>query len=152
MAKKVSELTAVSSLTGTEIIPVVQSGTSKKATIDNVIALATGSNRNNVTALSIASGVVDIDYSDGDYHTLALTANVTSLTFSNLPGSGKGASLIVLLTQDSTARTFAFPASFKWEGGSVPSISTGSGVKDLLAISTLDNGTTWHATLSKARS
>jgi hypothetical protein len=105
--------------------------------------------RDDVTALA-TSGTVDIDYSAGDYFTLALLGNVTSITFSNLPGAGKGASLMVLLTQDSTTRTVAWPASFKWEGAA-PTISGGSGVKDLLAITTFDNGTTWHATLSKAR-
>lgn len=111
-----------------------------------------GGSRTTVTALSITAGVVDIDWSLGDYFTLALTANVTSITFSNLPGSGKGASLMLWITQDSTPRTVAWPASFKWEGGTPGAVSTGSGVRDTLAISTLDNGTKWDATLSKARS
>lgn len=104
-----------------------------------------------VSALTISAGVVNIDCSLGDYFTLALNANVTSITFSNTPGSGKGASKMIRITQDSTARTVAWPASFKWEGGSPGSVSTGSGVIDLLAISTFDNGTAWQATLSKAR-
>jgi len=109
-----------------------------------------GTDRSTVTALSISTGVVNIDCSLGDYFTLALTANVTSITFSNLPGSGKGASLMFRITQDSTARTVTWPASFRWEGGA-PSVSTGSGEVDLLAITTFDNGTTWDATLSKGR-
>lgn len=35
--KKISELTAVSSLAGTEVLPVVQSSTTKKATVANVL-------------------------------------------------------------------------------------------------------------------
>ena len=105
--------------------------------------------RADVTALA-TSGAVDIDYSLGDYFTLAPTGDVTSITFSNLPGSGKGASLMVQFTQDSTARTVAWPASFKWEGAA-PSVSAVPGALDLLAITTFDNGTTWHATLSKGR-
>lgn len=46
-----------------------------------------GLDRRNVTALSISSGVVNINCALGDYFTLSLTANVTSITFSNLPGS-----------------------------------------------------------------
>lgn len=110
----------------------------------------TGGDRSTVTSLTISSGVVNIDCSLGDYFTLALNANVTSITFSNLPGSGKGGSLMVRVTQDSTPRTVAWPSSFRWEG-SAPSVSTGSGAIDLLAISTLDNGTKWDATLSKGR-
>lgn len=111
-----------------------------------------GAARNTVTALTVSAGVVDIDYSLGDYFTLAPTANVTSITFSNLPGSGKGASLWIRFTQDSTPRTVAWPASFKWEGGAAGSVSTGSGAKDVIAITTTDNGTAWDVTLSKARS
>ena len=107
--------------------------------------------RSAVTALSISSGVVNIDCALGDYFTLALTANVTSITFTNLPGSGKGASLMVRITQDpSSARTVAWPASFRWEG-TAPAVSTTLSAVDLLAISTLDNGTKWDGTLSKGR-
>lgn len=105
--------------------------------------------RSTVSTLSISSGVVDIDCALGDYFTLALSANVTSITFSNLPASGHGASLMIEITQDSTPRTVAWPASFKWAGGSAGAVSTGSGAKDLLAITTLDAGTAWHATLAK---
>jgi hypothetical protein len=102
-----------------------------------------------VSALS-TSGSVAIDYSLGDYFTLALAGNVSGFTFSNLPGAGKGASLMVRITQDATARTVAWPASFKWAGGTAGAVSTASGAVDVLAITTFDNGTTWDATLAKA--
>jgi len=103
-----------------------------------------------VSTLTSSSGVVNIDCSLGDYFTITLTENVTSITFSNLPASGHGASKMVRITQDSTARTVAWPASFKWAGGSAGAVSTASGAVDVLAISTFDNGTTWRATLAKA--
>ena len=106
--------------------------------------------RSTVTAVTPASGTATFDYSLGDYFTLAPTANVTTLAFSNLPGAGHGASLMIRFTQDSTPRTVAWPASFKWVGGVAPSVSTGSGAVDVLAITTFDNGTTWRATLAKA--
>ena len=109
-----------------------------------------GVDRSAVTVLTPVSGVVTIDLSLGDYFTLAPTANVTSILFTNLAGSGRGASIMLELTQDSTARTYVWPASFKWAGGAAGAVSTASGAKDLLALSTLDNGTTWKATLAKA--
>lgn len=105
--------------------------------------------RNDVAALA-TSGSITIDYEDGDYFTLALSGNVTSISFSNLPGAGKAATILVQITQDSTPRTVAWPSSFKWAGGSPEAVSTGSGAIDFLAITTFDNGTTWRATLSKA--
>jgi hypothetical protein len=124
---------------------------SRRVTADDLaeIAGAGAPVRDAVSALSISSGVVNINCALGDYFTLALTANVTSITFSNLPGSGKGASLMLRITQDTTPRTVAWPASFRWAGGVAGAVSTGSGAIDLLAITTLNNGTTWHATLAK---
>lgn len=113
--------------------------------------IATGADPSpNVSVLTPASGVVTIDCSLGDYFTLAPTANVTSIVFTNLPGSGKGATKMVRFTQDTTARTVAWPSSFRWEGAA-PSVSTASGSVDVLAITTFDNGTKWDATLSKGR-
>lgn len=108
-----------------------------------------GDARNTVSALS-TSGSVDIDYALGDYFTLALSGDVSGFTFSNLPGPGKGATLMIQIIQDSTPRTIAWPASFKWADGSAGTISTDPGAVDVLAITTFDNGTTWAATLAKA--
>lgn len=108
-----------------------------------------GSDRSTVSALA-TSGSVAIDYDLGDYFTLALAGNVSGFTFSNLPGAGKGATLMIRITQDSTARTVAWPASFKWANSVAGVVSVGSGAVDVLAITTFDNGTTWQATLAKA--
>lgn len=109
---------------------------------------AAPSSADTVTALSIASGVVDIDCGLGDYFTLTLTANVTSITFSNLPGSGKGASKLVRVTQGAGPYTVAWPASLKWAFAAPGAVSTGNGAVDLLGISTHSNGTAWDAVLS----
>lgn len=115
----------------------------------NQYRLKVDDSSNAVTALSINSGVVNIDLSLGDYFTLELTANVTSITFSNLPGSGRGFSKFIQITQTG-AFTVDWAASFRWEGGSADAVS-GSAAVDLLAITSVDNGATIHATLSKDR-
>lgn len=119
-------------------------------TLVSALGDASAAARSTVTALAINAGVVDIDCALGEYFTLALTANVTSITFSHLPASGRGASLMIRITQDGTPRTVAWPGAFKWAGGSAGAVSTDSGATDLLAITTLDAGTTWNATLGKA--
>lgn len=103
---------------------------------------------NDVTAATSTSGVLTIDCAASDYFTHALDENVTSWSITNLPGSGKGATKMIRFTQDSTPRTVAWPASFRWAGGTPGVISTGSGAIDTLAITTFDNGTTWIATLA----
>lgn len=101
--------------------------------------------RKTVTALSIASGVVNINCALGDYFTLSLTANVTSITFSNLPGSGFGASLAIRIVQDATGgRTLALPSSFKAITGSDTSVQSAANAYTILHIETFDNGTRWE--------
>lgn len=100
--------------------------------------------RSPVTALAIASGVVSVDCSLGDYFTCALTANVTSITFSNLPASGIGRTLCIDITQDATgSRTVALPASFKAIGNSDTAVQSAANAKTRLIISTTDVGATW---------
>lgn len=107
-----------------------------------------GSVRNDVNSLSIASGVVNLDYSLGDYFTLSLTANVTSITFSNLPGSGKGASIAIRINQDATGgRTVDFPSSFKAITGSDTEVQSAANAYTILHIETFDNGTRWEYTM-----
>jgi hypothetical protein len=105
-----------------------------------------GVDRNVVTAAIPSAGVVPIDCSLGDYFTLAPTANVTGWSITNVPPA---CSILVRFTQDATPRTVAWPASFRWAGGTDGVVSTGSGVVDLLALTTFDAGTTWQATLAK---
>jgi hypothetical protein len=120
----------------------------RRATAQDVANLA-GGGAPDAVALSIASGVVDVDCSLSDYFTLTLTANVTSITFSNLPGSGKAATKWIEIVQGAGPYTVAWPASFKWAGGSAGAVSTGNGDVDELAITTLNNGSAWKATLAK---
>lgn len=103
-----------------------------------------------VTVLAISAGVVNIDCSLGSYFSLALNANVTSITFTNLPAAGNAKTVMVQITQDSTPRTVAFPASFDWAGGVTGVVSVGSGARDLLAITSFDQGSAWLATLGNA--
>lgn len=107
---------------------------------------ATGPAASNVvTTLSISSGVVNIDLSTGDLFDLSLTANVTSITFSNLPGSGKGQCIFVRMKQDATgSRTVALPSSFKAVSGSDTAVQLAANAYTCIALTSVDNGTRWE--------
>lgn len=103
-----------------------------------------------VNALTNSSGTVAINCALGDYFTITLSANVTTTTFSNLPASGKAQTLMLEIKQDGTgSRTWTWPSSFKWSGGT-PVLSTAANSVDVLALTTFDQGTTWRATIAKA--
>jgi hypothetical protein len=103
--------------------------------------------RDAVTALS-TSGSVNVDCSLGDFFTLNLTGNVTALTFTNLPATGRAVSLAIRIRQDATGgRTFALPTSFRATAGSDTAIQTASNAWTLLTITTFDQGARWEYTM-----
>jgi hypothetical protein len=110
--------------------------------------LGSGSAGNAVTALPISTGAVTVDCSLGNYFTLALSANVTSIGFTGLPGSGKGATIGVRIAQGASY-SVAWPANFYWLTGTAPTVSTTAGAVDVLSLQTFDNGATWIAALAK---
>lgn len=104
-----------------------------------------------VITLTSSGGVLTIDLGAARRFEVTLTENITSVVFTNAPAAGFGASFLLWITQHaSAAKTFAMPDAFDWDGGTVGVISTALGAVDLLGLSTR-NGTTWDATLSKAR-
>ena len=105
-----------------------------------------------VVTLASSGGVLTLDLSAARRFEVTLTENITSVVFTNAPAAGFGASFLLWITQHaSSAKTFAMPAAFDWDGGTVGAISTAVGKVDLLAASTRNGGTTWDATISKGR-
>lgn len=145
MPTKISEMTPASvPLEGDEELEVSVPGSdplTRKVTAQDIANLE----RPAVNSLS-GSGGVTVDCSLGSYFTLALSGNVTSFSFTNVPD---GKTVMIRIIQDSTPRTVSLSA-FDWAGGVAPSVSTGSGAVDLLAVTTFDGGTSWQATLAKA--
>lgn len=128
-------------LAGTEKIE-IDDGASKSATVQQVADLA---DRSGATALSIASGVVNIDLSLGNFFTLALTAPVTSITFSNLPAAGHGRSIAIRMQQDATgSRAVTLPSSFKPTTGSDTAPQSSANAYSLLIATSFDQGTRWE--------
>ncbi len=103
--------------------------------------------RDAVTALA-TSGSVNIDCALGDFFTLGLTGNVTALTFTNLPATGRAVSLAIRIRQDATGgRTLALPASFRATTGSDTAIQSAANAWTLLTITTFDQGARWEYTM-----
>lgn len=89
------------------------------------------------------SGAQALDLSAAEVFTATISGS-TTFSIANVP-AGTIATAIILLLTNGGGFTTVFPASFKWPGGVVPTL-TGSGGKDLIAAVTFDGGTTWFAT------
>ena len=95
--------------------------------------------------LSITSGAVTIDCNGGDFRTLLLTADVTSIAFANLPAAGEGKTIAIRIKQDATGgRTLALPSSFKKMGGSDTLVQPAADAVTILTLMTFDQGVRWE--------
>jgi len=95
-----------------------------------------GSVNGGVTALSIASNTASIDMSAGNFFTLSMPAGgAVHITATNKKA---GQTINLQTTQNATAATLDWNASFKFESGSQFAASTGSGAIDLMSFVTFD--------------
>ena len=97
------------------------------------------------TALTIESGEISIDLNTATVFTLSLTANITTVAFSNIQNSGRASSFVLVVTGDGTARSIIWPVGFKWPEGTAPTITSTNGKKDVFVFFTTDAGSTWQA-------
>ena len=91
-----------------------------------------------------AGATVTVDMTLGNHVAMVLTGNISTLTINNPPPTGKAGMLILYITQDGTGgRTFTFPASVKWAGGSAPTVTSAAAATDVFTFVTRNAGSTW---------
>lgn len=97
------------------------------------------------TAPTISTGILILDCSVGNVFSVSLNANITTLTFSNVPSSGTSYSLTLSFTADGTPRTITWGASVKWPNGTAPTLTSTNGKVDTFILYTFNAGVTWFA-------
>lgn len=113
--------------------------------------LTTGASLQPVNTLTNSSGTVTVDCSLGINFKITLSANVTTLTLSNLNGSGYVTEVEIEIKQDATgSRTLALPSSFKALGGSDTAIASAANAVTVLSAKTFDQGTTWRYAMQES--
>jgi len=91
-----------------------------------------------VPAATTAAATTSIDFSTGNIFKLSLGTNITTLSISNAVAG----TYLLEIIQGGTY-TVAFPAAWKWSGGSAPTITATSGKTDIITI--VYDGTTYFA-------
>ena len=107
--------------------------------------------KSNSAAAQVSGTTVSIDISTANFFQLDLqsaSGNIATFTIAGAQ-SGFVNSFVLKITQGSTARDFTWGSltTFKWPGGTSPTLSVGSGDIDVLSFITYDNGTTWYGNL-----
>jgi hypothetical protein len=157
---KISQLpVATTPLAGTEVLPIVQTGTTKQVAVDNLLPSnnTTADNTQTLTNKTLTSPQLNtptatglketrvaipasnIDLAAGNYFTRTISG-ATTLTVSNIASSGSVSAFVLELT-DGGSDTVTFFSGVQWVGGTAPTL-TASG-RDVLAFFTHDAGTTW---------
>ncbi len=99
------------------------------------------------TSPSSAAGTLELDMENGNYFDVTLTENVTTLTFSNPPASGKAGTIIFIASQDAGGgNVITWPGSVIWERatGTSPDQTITTLAVDIYMFLTVDAGTTWY--------
>lgn len=97
------------------------------------------------TAPAISSGTLTLDCSAGNVFAVSLNANITTLSFTNVPSTGTAYGLTLALTADGTARTVTWGSAVKWPSGTAPTLTSTNAKVDTFVLYTHDGGTTWYA-------
>jgi hypothetical protein len=97
------------------------------------------------TAPAITAGALALDLSAGSVFDVALNANITTINITNPPAAGIPMGFTGVFTADGTARSITWPASFKWAGGTAPTLTSTAGKRDVFTFMTMDGGATYLA-------
>lgn len=88
-------------------------------------------------------GAVSFDYRDGAWQFCTVTSNISSVTVTNWPASGKSGTLKLEFVQDGTGgKTIAWGAAFRFPGGTDFTLSTAANAIDEFVLATRTGGTT----------
>jgi len=96
------------------------------------------------TSPSILSNTLTLDLSLGNVFNVALNANITTMTISNVPSTTHNVNLTIVFTADGTTRSVTWPASIVWPSATAPGITSTNGKIDVYTFTTNNGGTTWY--------
>lgn len=98
-------------------------------------------------SLLSSSGSLALDRANGEVQRLSLTGNVTAFTVANWPAAGQLGRLVLEVQNTGAYNITAWPSGTKWPGGTAPTVTSGSGKKDLFVLMTFDGGTTIYGSV-----
>lgn len=120
-------------------------GTSAPSWVSTLTGVTITGLKETKTSPTISSGTLTLNCSLGNVFAVSLNANITTLSFTNVPANGTAYGLTLMLTADGTARTITWGGSVKWAGGTAPTLTSTNAKVDVYVLVTHDGGTTWYA-------
>ena len=141
-AGKIQAISSVyfDSLDGTNLVGVAKTGSENNFSAQNNLLDYTETS----AAPTIAAGSLTLDLNTASHFLVALNANITSMTVSNVTSS-KAVAFTIRFTADGTLRTVSWPSGTVWAGGAAPTMTSTNNKRDFFTFMTYDGGTTWFA-------
>lgn len=102
------------------------------------------------TVSTTVSGTASLDLSLSDIFIVTMTGSPITLTFTNPPSSGIFKNVIVVLINSGGGSKTATFTNAIYTDGTTPTLSTGSGAKDVLSFFTYDGGTSYFGSFIMA--
>lgn len=97
------------------------------------------------SSVNPSGGAITYDLANGTHFETALTGDAT-VTISNVPNPSNGVvAFTVKFTADGTGRTFTWPGSVVWQGGTAIDFTDTNNKRDFVTFISYDAGTTWFA-------
>lgn len=118
--------------TGTGVAEEIAVTGTGSAVLNNTPSITnpTVTNYTETSYTNTAGTSVTIDLANGTVQRFTISGGNAIIT---IPGANAGKSFILILTQDSTPRTVTWPVNVTWPSGTAPTISTGSGKRDIFS-------------------
>jgi hypothetical protein len=101
-----------------------------------------------ISSPTISAGTLTLDLNAGSVFNVSLNAAITNITVSNPQASGNTSSFVLIFNGNGTGYSVTWPAAFKFPGGTLPSLTSTGGKKDIFTIFTLDGGTSYNTIFS----
>lgn len=132
---KISGLPAAGTLTGSELVPIVQGGSTLAASLSQIAQYATSQAGVISTNPSISSGVLTLNYNNGSYFEVTVNQNITSVVLTNLPTSPNMWTFVVrFIIASPGGYTINWPSGWTYPGGTKPALTTTAAVRDVYFI------------------
>jgi hypothetical protein len=129
----------LATLAGTETLT---NKTLTSPTLNGTVAFGAVYTETNTAVISAASTTIDCATSNN--FAVDLSTSITTLSFSNVPASGRQYSATLFLTQGGGgSKTINWPGSVKWPSATAPTLTTTNGKVDIIVLTTYDGGTSW---------
>ena len=94
------------------------------------------------------NGTLSINRNLGEVVRLSLTGNVTAFSVSGWPTTGNLGRLVLEISSTGAFNINTWPTGTLWAGGTVPTITSGAGRRDLIILTTFNGGTTIYGAVA----